>query len=199
MTLSNVRTRLRYYWWLLPLFLLISVVAFLPRVQGNTYAASISLGIQYNNPALPDAGEELTGYTESLDDFSLYLTSRFTTVEVQDIIARTLETAVLYSEEEAFYTVTNQGGGFVNLFYVAGSETEAEKFLDGAKSAYQTLVEEWNQTRLTRFQITPQTEFTEVVAAQEASLQMRAVPVFAGVLLGVLVLLVLPLPARLRS
>ena len=171
----------------------------MPRVQGNTYAASISLGIQYNNPALPDAGEELTGYTESLDDFSLYLTSRFTTVEIQDIIARTLETTVLYSEEEAFYTVTNQGGGFVNLFYVAGSSAEAEKFIDGAKSAYETLVEEWNQTRLTRFQITPQTEFTEVVVAQEASLQMRAVPVFASVLLGVLLLLVLPLPARLRS
>ena len=199
MTLALVRTRLRYYWWILPLFLLLSVVAFMPRVQGNTYAASISLGIQYNNPALPDAGEELTGYTESLDDFSLYLTSRFTTVEIQDIIARTLETTVLYSEEEAFYTVTNQGGGFVNLFYVAGSSAEAEKFIDGAKSAYETLVEEWNQTRLTRFQITPQTEFTEVVVAQEASLQMRAVPVFASVLLGVLLLLVLPLPARLRS
>ena len=199
MTFSSVRTRLRVYWWLLPLFLLISLVAFLPRVQGSSYLASISLGIQYNNPALPDAGEELTGYTESLDDFSTYLTNRFTSVEVQDIVARAMETSIAYSEVKAFYKVTNQGGGFVNLFYEAGSVAEAEAFLTGTKTAYQTVVEEWNSTRLTRFQITPQTDFVEVVTEQEASLQMRAIPVLSGVLLGLLILLVLPLPKKIQN
>ena len=194
MTFSTFLTRLRRYWWLIPLFVLLSLVSFLPSLQGNSYISSISVGFQYNNTALPDGGEELTGYTESLEDFSLYLTNRYTAVDIQDVVARALNQSVLYSEVEAFYTVTNQGGGFVNLTYEAASQAQAEEFLDGVKDAYQTIIDEWNSTRLPRFQVTPQTEFVEVITVQEPSPQQLALPIVASLLLGIFVILILPTP-----
>ena len=199
MTFSTLRLRLYRYWWVLLAFLVLSVVVFLPRVRVNTYVASISFGLHYNNLELGRAGEngdEIIGYTDSLTDFSIYLTNRFTALEIQDIIAREMDAPVFYAEQDAFYAVVNQGAGFVNLTLQAQSEKEARRFLTGAKVAYEQLVTEWNQVRLDEFQADPQSEFQETVVIQSPTLQVQAVPVVAGFLLGVFTILVLPLPAK---
>jgi hypothetical protein len=192
MTFKEIIKKITTYWWL---GLLIGgfAVAFLSqKSSAPQFVASKSYGLQYNDPQLDTKGDELYGYTQSLTDFSLYLKSRFTSVEIQDQIAKDMKISPRLNSVTAFYEVNNQNGGFVNLIYISSNKQEAENFLASSEKAYQNLVIEWNNSRPEPFTVTPQSNFTSSVVEMPAALQKTILPYITGVLLGLFVILVLP-------
>lgn len=193
MTVEDLVIRFKKLWWVFVLVMVVTIGIVFPQIRQETFIASTTVGLQLNNENLPQDGDELIGYTDSLEEFSLFLTNRYNAIEVQTIIASEADIETYFDDEEAFYTVINQGGGFVNVSYLAEDEEQAENFVNGVQSAYETIVNEWNSSRLTRFQITPQTEFTTTVQAQELSTQLKLLPIITGFLVGLLLIIIIPI------
>lgn len=199
MTFSDLSSRLKKYWWVIILTTLIAVVFFVPRLSADKYFASIGVGISYNDDSFPTTGDAASGYTDSLEKLSLFLTERYNAVENQQVVAAEMGVNPNYSHETAFYNVVNNNGGFVTLSTESGSQEEADKFISGVKKAYTAIVAEWNSSRAPQYRVQAQTDFNQTVTTQKAPLQVKFLPVLAGFLIGCLLALILPLKKELKS
>jgi hypothetical protein len=196
MTFADILYRLSKLWWIVALILIISTALVYPRVSKNAHLASIGLGLQYNSSQLPVTTDLVEGYSISLQDFSLFLVNRFTSPEIQEVVANEAGLEVILNADEPFYKVMNQGSGFVSISHKLESEAAASDFINGIKRGYNQIVNEWNTDRLETFKINPQTTFTQVVTVQPASTQIKLLPIVTGLLVGLLVILLVPLKGK---
>ncbi len=192
MTFNDILGRFMKYWWVILLTTLICSFALRGKIEQVNYFASVGVGLNYNNTDFPKDGEASVGYNESLQSLSFFLEERFTAIENQEIIAAKMGATPTYSFENAFYNITNSNAGFVTLSTETKTQEEGDKFIEGVKEAYLQIVQEWNSTRNAQYQIRPQTEFSEAVAIQNTSPQVKLLPALAGLLVGLLATLVLP-------
>lgn len=174
---------------------------FYPWTTENQYQAAIALGVNLNSAQVglaTEAGavDSQQAYVESFVPLSLYMERRFSSIEIQDLIASKAEIGVKsFSDRKPFYDITAQGSGFVSLSYKTDSAQQAEVFLQSVKSAYLQVVAEWNEQRPENFRITPMSKFTETVTVVARPTQLQLLPVAVGVMLGVIVVLLLPVRA----
>lgn len=207
MTFEEVIKRALFRWWLIVIFVIVFTLSFLNWTTANSFQASIGLGISFNSDVFlsqtsgsvmanstgqaPNRGAE---YTYSLQEFSNYLMSRFSSIEVQSKIAEKIGVKqASYNTKQPFYKVEAQNGGYVSLYYDAGSQETAELFLKAAKEEFRNLViVERNKKEIAAFQIDPKNEFVENVIEIARPNQFKILPSIAGFLIGLTVAVMLP-------
>jgi hypothetical protein len=195
MTFFDIRAKLIARWWLILAFVIGFTLAFYPWSAQRSHVASIGLGISLNSPEYAEVVQNnASSYAESLTEFTLYISARFESIEVQSKIAEEAGIGVAdFNALNPFYTVVEQGGGYVSISYISNSRQQAENFLRASKLIYQEIIQvERNSRELAIFKVDPKTEFIENVAEVSRSPQYQALPSLAGLLLGVTVALIIP-------
>jgi hypothetical protein len=195
MTFFDVRAKIIARWWLILAFIIGFSLAFFPWSTQRSFMGSIGLGISLNSPEYAQsATNNSSSYAEALTEFSLYMTNRFTSVEVQSKIAQEANLPITdYSPTSSFYEVTNQSGGYVSITHTFGTREEAERFIRATKEIYREVVQiERNSRELAIFKIDPKTDFVESVVEIRRSPQYQALPSLAGLLLGLTVAIIIP-------
>jgi hypothetical protein len=195
MTFLQFREKLVKGW----VIFIIAIAAFnilsKPYLSNKTYTASIGFGINSNNTQFNQSntnGQQLTTYGNLLEQFSLYLSSRFSSLEIQSLIAKDIQDGGNLDSENPFYNVTNQSGGFVSLDYKSGDKAKAELFNKQATDAYQKIVQEWNTTSPEIYKIVPMSSFNNAIIENQLPKQFKFLPGIAGFLLGFIMILLIP-------
>lgn len=207
MTFEEVIKRALFRWWLIAIVTIVSTLLFLNWTTANSFQASIGLGISFNNANFLSEirGQNLTSaagqapnrgaeYTYSLQEFSNYLLSRFSSVEIQSRIAEKIgDKHNSYNSKQPFYKVEAQSGGYISITYDAGDRISAEKFLQAAKEEFRNLViTERSKKEIDAFSIDPKNEFIENIIEIARPSQFRVLPTLAGFLIGLTVAVLLP-------
>jgi hypothetical protein len=197
MTISDLTRRVIAYWWIIVATCVAFTLLLFPWSSDVQYVASITVGINFNDPSLSDFDQSQVSYVESFEQISLYIEQRFSSIEIQSIINQEGELGRgSLSNGNPFYEVENQGAGFVNLALASNNRGEAERFLVGAKAGYNQVINEWNSSRQDEFRIQPMTSFSESVVEVIRPIQFQLLPVFSGLLIGVVLIMILPLPQK---
>ncbi len=197
MTIDQLRRRIFKRWWVILLSTLLFTLLLFPWAKTNSYQASLTFGLNLNDQSYlvinQNSNDKSLAYLTANKDFSSYLESRFKNIDIQDTVAKNAGLKIAnYSEKTPFYVIGAGAAGFVNLTYQAQSNEDANKFLNGAKSAYLKLVDEWNDSRQIGFRVTPMKNFTEAVVNVERPLQFQALPILGGWLFGILLAIIIP-------
>lgn len=203
MTFEEVLKRVIFRWWLILIVTAIFTLSFFSWTRGNSYQASIGLGISFNNPAfvstisgktVGDVSNIGSEYSYSLSEFSKYLSARLSSVEVQMLVSQKAELGIAaFDPKSPFYTVTPQSGGFVSVSYENGSKEVTQRFIKAIKQVYTDIIKiERNNGELKPFQIEPKTEFVESTAEISKPVQFQILPTMAGLLVGIAVSAILP-------
>ncbi len=195
MTYEEIRLKLLSRWWLIIAFTIGFTLFFFPWSSASTYKASIGLGISFNDSSfVSNDMQSSQAYVDSLREFSLYLSNRFKSVEVQSNIAKKAGLGIgNFDSINAFYNVTDQSGGFITISYDAGSEEAGQTFLRAVQDQYAELIQlERSNGQLQAFQIEPSTEFITDISQVRRSTQFRLLPSVAGLMIGTAIAIIVP-------
>jgi len=196
MTFANIQHRILKGWWIIVITTAAFTLGFSPWVQSNSYQASIGLGVSFNSPNYVNDLENRSttlAYVQAAKEFSEYLQTRFSSVEVQDLVSKESGIKVNnYNVKNPFYTVGVGAGGFISVGYTDDNLVTAQNFIKAIKKAYYSVVDEWNQSRLDNFKITPMQNFIETVATTQKPTQIQILPAIIGFLVAVLLTIAIP-------
>jgi len=196
MTFANIQHRILKGWWIIVITTAAFTLGFSPWVQSNSYQASIGLGVSFNSPNYVNDLENRSttlAYVQAAKEFSEYLQTRFSSVEVQDLVSKESGIKVNnYNVKNPFYTVGAGAGGFISVGYTDDDLVTAQNFIKAIKKAYYSVVDEWNQSRLDNFKITPMQNFIETVATTQKPTQIQILPAIIGFLVAVLLTIAIP-------
>jgi len=201
MTFSDVLNRALKRWWIIVIAIVISTLAFFPWSTDTLFKASIGIGVSLNSPELEKRDNVRTDFSGSLVELGKYLETRFTSIEVQSLVASRAGIAVSsYSPTKAFYTVTPGSGGYISISYDAKNKDEANSFLTAIKSVYNDVVtlEKFN-SETPSLSIKPKTNFIETVAQSSRPTQTQVLPSVVGFLIGLLVAVLIPVKKEKTS
>jgi hypothetical protein len=186
--------------------MVVFTLSFFSWTKSTNYQASIGLGISFNSQdflnttsgkvlASTDAPpQSASEYIYSLSEFSKYLSARFSSVEVQGLVAQKAGLGIQsYDSKKPFYTVTPQTGGYISINYEVSSKEESEKFIKAIKETYSYLIKTERQSKeLAPFKVEPKTEFIESVTTVSRPVQFQILPTIAGLLVGIAISALLP-------
>jgi len=196
MTFANIQHRILKGWWIIVITTAAFTLGFSPWVQSNSYQASIGLGVSFNSPNYVNDLENRSttlAYVQAAKEFSEYLQTRFSSVEVQDLVSKESGIKVNnYNVKNPFYTVGVGAGGFISVGYTDDNLVTGQNFIKAIKKAYYSVVDEWNQSRLDNFKITPMQNFIETVATTQKPTQIQILPAIIGFLVAVLLTIAIP-------
>jgi hypothetical protein len=206
MSLEEVIKRILFRWWLILIIMVVFTLSFFSWTKSTNYQASIGLGISFNSQdflnttsgkvlASTDAPpQSASEYIYSLSEFSKYLSARFSSVEVQGLVAQKAGLGIQsYDSKKPFYTVTPQTGGYISINYEVSSKEESEKFIKAIKETYSYLIKTERQSKeLAPFKVEPKTEFIESVTTVSRPVQFQILPTITGLLVGIAISALLP-------
>ena len=202
MTFSQVQTKLFRNNWLIVLLLVISNLSLYNRSNSPTYVSSTTVGLSINNTQYQGLLASSTSfaqntYDQTLSELSLYLSSRFTSVDIQSEVSQAGDLGAKIDTKKPFYEVKSQGAGFVNITYISGSRDEGLRLVQAVNTVYATkIIPEWNRSRPQFFQIvqTDQDKTTPINSVTEVKppLQNSFLPSIIGLLFGIFLALALP-------
>lgn len=205
MTIGEVISRLKKYWIVIALCTLIPTLFLFQWSTQKLYQGSVTVGMQLNNEMFLQAPNSITAlngtlYSDMLTSFTTYLSARYTTPQIQSRIADQAGlTQKDYSETKPFYTVTPQSAGFVTISTTTADREQAEKFNTAAKDSYNDIVKEWNEARLTTYQVRPMNAISSSVIELQRPVHLLLLPAVVGFLVGVSLALIIPSLSRLRN
>jgi hypothetical protein len=201
MTFLDFKNRLLKNWWIILLTIVASNIFLLPKTNDPVYLASTTVGININNPQFQSVATSqnsnlAANYDALLKEFSLYLTSRYQSPDIQTELAKRLEKQVNIDLKKPFYSVNTQSAGFVNVSLSVPNEGEAVKFNNAVIAVYdEVILQEWNKNRPSLFTIEnsdKSRKFTSTYNKNQPLLQMSALPSLVGVLCGIAIALIFP-------
>jgi len=194
MTIEELIKRLVKFWWVVVTVTLAFTLILFPWSKNVEYLASVGVGVNFNNPSLSTSEGGREAYVDALQQLTLFLEQRFSSIEIQSSIAKGIGFGDRnFNPKKPFYTVTVQGGGFVSISHTSPDRAESESFLTFVKSAYTKIVAEWNQTRLREFTIDPMQNFVESIDEVGKPNQLQILPTMAGFVLGLLLVIFIPM------
>jgi hypothetical protein len=199
MTYEDIRLKLLSRWWLIIAFAVGFTLFFYPWSNASYYKASIGIGIAFNGAGFESTDQSASqAYVDSLQQFSLYLSNRFKSVEVQSSVAKKAGLGVgNFNPISSFYTVTEQSGGFISINYDAGTEEAAGSFITAIQTQYKELVEtERSRSQIQAFRVSPNTEFITDISQVRRSTQFQLLPSIAGLMIGVAIAIVVPYKSK---
>jgi hypothetical protein len=198
MTFQDIQGKIFNRWYFVLLCGLLFILAFSPWLGQKKYQASVTAGLQINQMSQaqdPNQNRDSQlAYVNSFEQLSFYLSSRLSSIEIQDKIARAVgQSSTALNEKKPFYTVIVQGAGFVSLSYLADSEEVGKKFVEVVETeVYPQIVNEWNQVSSVNFKVKPMDKLSSVVVPIGKPTQLKVLPALAGLVLGTVVVVVLP-------
>jgi len=200
MSFKEVLVRILKGWWLILIFTLIFTIAFYKSSQGkDIYRSSISVGITFDNilqeQNVRDTADKTPSlFTSTSTSISQYLLFRFSSVEIQDLVAKKMGLQISdINNSKPFYRVLDVKAGFVSLSYDSESMSEAEKFLDAIKQVYNYLITtELNNSQTNTYKVRPQENLIQSITTTQKPSQQKILPSVAGFVIGVVVTLLLP-------
>ncbi|NJS41021.1 hypothetical protein HC766_01355 [Candidatus Gracilibacteria bacterium] len=195
MTFAEFKNRIIKRWYFLIILIVVINFLFIPFVSRQDYTGSVSFGMNLNSAQLDDAilsGQDSLVYSALTEEFSLYLLSRFSSVEIQSLVGSPLGQTGNFDSQNPFYDVTSQYAGFVSLSYIDKDKNVVENFITAAVNAYNAIVKEWNQARLPVFQVQAMDEFNQSITQNVQSAQVKALPTVIAILIGLFLILIIP-------
>lgn len=197
MTTLNLVDKIQKRWWMFIILPLIFFAVFFPKLNQNSYTASIGLGTNFNNPEFvgnsSTQGNNESEYVLSLKEFSAYLAGRLASVEVQAKIIEKLKLDIPINQKVAFYNITTQSGGYVSVSWNANSQDEAKNFLVAIKEVYSEILSiELNKGVLAKYQVSIKKDFVESVIPVSNPPQLNLLPIIAGLLVALVIAIFLP-------
>jgi capsular polysaccharide biosynthesis protein len=200
MSFKEVLNRLIKGWWLILIFTLIFTAIFYRSGQPkDTFRASISIGITFDNnfqeQNVKDTLENTPSlFTSTSGQIGQYLLFRFSSVEVQDMVAKKMGISVSnLNNTVPFYRVLNQFAGFVSISYDSESKEAVEKFLKAIKEVYIYLIDaELNNNQTNTYKVRPQENLIQSVTTISEPTQQRVLPSVVGLLVGIVASVLLP-------
>ena len=200
MTFDMLRLRLIRFGWIILLFAAIGgYLGFTSFSDKVDYRTSIGLGISYNSPEYFKTNTQ--NHADSLTKLGSYLENRFKSIEIQNKVAA--ETGIpdgRVDNKKAFFDVVNQENGFVSLVASFDNVDTANRFLTSVKRNYRSLIEvEKNQIEGSAFKIRPMDTFNEAIITVKTPIQFRLLPLLAGFMFGLLLVLVLPIKTKMLT
>ncbi|MEI6728740.1 MAG: hypothetical protein WCK98_03810 [bacterium] len=200
MSFKEVLIRILKGWWLILIFTLIFTISFYKTTQGKEiYRGSISVGITFDNifqeQNIRDTPEKTPSlFTSTSSSISQYLLFRFSSVEIQDIVAKKMGFQISDLNNIApFYRVLDQKAGFVSISYDSESKSDAEKFLDAIKQVYNFLITtELNNNQTNTYKVRPQENLIESITTTQKPSQQKILPSISGFVVGVVISLFWP-------
>jgi hypothetical protein len=203
MTFDLIRTKLIKNSWLIIVAIILTNLSLLSNAYSSSYLSSITVGLSINSPQYQSALASSNNfaantYDKTLQDLSLYLSNRFASPEIQNEISENAKLGAKIDTKKPFYEVKNQGGGFVNVSYIAGSKTEGENFVSSVNNVYLSkIVTEWNKDRPQLFAAEQanknKIDFNNSIIELKSPIQNRLLPTIAGILLGTFLALIFPI------
>lgn len=196
MTFADVRHKILNRWLLILVFVIAFTVSFFPWSSANSYLGAIGFGVSLNSDQYLQSadGNESQAYVESLEAFSLYLTARFTSIEVQGRISTEAGLGISnFNPITPFYDVKPQNGGYVSLSFESSSEQAVKNFIGASKKIYLEIVAtERISGELDKFKISPKAEFIESINLVSKPVQFRIFPSIVGMLVGLCLAIIIP-------
>jgi hypothetical protein len=200
MSFKEILVRILKGWWLILIFTLIFTIAFYKSTQSkDIYRASISVGITFDNILQEQNIKDTADKTPSLftsisTSISQYLLFRFSSVEIQDMVAKKMGVQISdLNNITPFYRVLDEKAGFVSISYDSESKNDAEKFLDAIKQVYNFLIAtELNNNQTNTYKVRPQENLIQSITTSQKPAQQKILPSITGFLVGVAVSLLSP-------
>lgn len=199
MTFGELRKKLINRWLVVAILIIVTNLVLLPRINQESYVASIGFGLNPSTQKTDDslsAGNNGEGYGLVLEQLSLYISNRFSSIEIQSKIASELGFESNYKVESPFYDVNPQQAGFVSLTYSNPNKENAEKFFPATKTVYQQIINEWNSSRPEVYKIRAMKDFNQSVSVNSPTKQFQILPTLVGLLVGLAIILTIPLKSN---
>jgi len=195
MTFGTILQKLTKRW---PIIVLVTVIFGLSTfgwISEKYTVTSITVGANLNSPELIAVKDGAQSYALLAQQLSNYLSSRFASITIQSSISKEMGVEQSnYSEKKPFYEVSGEGLGFVSLTYRNLQASTADKFNQAVKNVYNDLItKEWNNQRQTSFMIQPMNNFLESKTVEDRPIQSQILPVIAGIILGLAIVIFIPL------
>jgi capsular polysaccharide biosynthesis protein len=202
MTFEYIRTKLLKNSWLVVIAIIVANLSLLTNSYSPSYLASITVGLSINNTQyqslLSSSNNFATNtYGKTLDDLSLYLSSRLAAPDIQNEISENAKLSEKIDTKKPFYEVKNQNAGFVNVSYSAKTKSEGERFVASVNNVFLSkIVTEWNKDRPQLFVIDQvnknKIDFNNSVIEVKPPIQNTLLPTIAGFLVGILLAILFP-------
>jgi hypothetical protein len=201
MTFSDIAMRIVKRWGIILIIVGVANALFFPKTSNPRFLSSVSMGMNFNSSqyqSLLQAGNNFaqSSYEVALEQFSLYLTNRLSSPEIQSEITKSGKIGATVDAKKPFYEVKSQAGGFVNVYYFAQSQDEGDMFIKSALDVYENkILREWNAARPPMFAVQPMPRdtYNMQVTQLSSTIPNLLLPTISGLLVGVFIALLLPL------
>lgn len=194
-TFSNV---FKFSWLIIFITVVVAIASF-SLIGVSTYKATITLGLSFNHPTFLEAKQdsifvEKPNFLDTQGKLSRFLENRLASVESQEIVAKELGLENLnFNADKPFYKLTDQELGFITVSYSTKNKNQAEKFNQVIyKQVYPKIIDQWNDSRITNFQISAIQKPVESVQTITTSLQEKLIAPIAVLIISSLVIALWP-------
>lgn len=198
MTNSNLLTKLRKYFFVIIICLLIAGGYSFNLDRKSEYLVSVSIGFSPKPQASLAQNSSLNDkeYTLLLNGFTQYLQARFSSLNIQNSYTQVLETPLTKAnEKKAIYDIVQTGLGYINLSVSTDSPAKAQKFIDTTKEVVNNkLIPEWNTERVAEYQVATNNNLISSINETKPSQVTLLIPILAALVVGSIITLLLPMP-----
>ena len=190
---NTILTKFRKYFFVMIICLLIAVGYSFNLSQKSEFISSVSIGFSLKSSPIDSLKDK--EYTLLLNGFTQYLQSRLSSLNIQDIFAKSLKVQLSKAnEKKPIYDIAPTGLGFVNLSMTTNNQVEAQKFVETTKDVLNNkLIPEWNGERTSQYQVITNNNIISSINEMKTAQINLIVPVLIALVLGSVIILALPL------
>jgi len=154
---------------------------------------SFTLNYDADVPELNRSNDVSIQSMQTVLDTSAYVAKRYQAVDVQAMIAEEMGISTNnLSAIDPFYTVLNQGFGYVNLTFQSTDASQVDQFEAAVQTAHAAIIEEWNTGRTEDFMIDETPQFPSWQYQVDPNIQSLMIPVFAAFMIGLAAIVMWP-------
>jgi len=210
MTFSNLFSVIIKRIWLPILFAVLAAAILLTQFNRPQFGSTVTVGmptngqgfslqLNYEVPAINEnqSKDVSVQSMQTALDTSVYLSKRYQAIDVQAAIAKKMGISTNnLSSESPFYTVNNQGFGYVNVSFQSANKSEVDAFQKAVQETHAMIVDEWNTGRNGPFLVEKTPQFPSTQYQIDANIQSLFIPVLAVFLLGCVLIILWPVTAK---